>query len=179
MLDFVVIAAALITIMTYSWSIKAHFKSTRMPEGAWLISVLVIASGLVLGALVYVLEQPTVTQYCGLVIMIAAYCLFWRTIAETRAVALLAAFDEKLPASLVMSGPYRLVRHPFYSSYILFWAGFAVAAWSIWAIIPFIGMTVTYWRAARDEEAKFSKTPMAETYARYVSETARFIPGII
>ena len=179
MLDFVVIAAALITIVTYSWSIKAHFKSTRMPEGAWLISVLVIASGLVLGALVYVLEQPTVTQYCGLVIMIAAYSLFWRTIAETRAVALLAAFDEKLPASLVMSGPYRFVRHPFYSSYILFWAGFAVAAWSIWAIIPFIGMTVTYWRAARDEETKFSKTPMAETYARYVRETARFIPGII
>ena len=179
MLDFVVIAAALITIATYSWSIKAHFKSERMPEGAWLISGLVIASGLVLGSLVYLLEQPSIAQLSGLVVIIAAYLLFWRTIAETRAAALLAAFDDKLPGSLVMSGPYRFVRHPFYSSYLLFWAGFALTAWSIWAIIPFIGMTVTYWRAARDEETKFSKTTMAETYASYVRETARFIPGLI
>jgi protein-S-isoprenylcysteine O-methyltransferase Ste14 len=179
MLDILVSALAILTVGTYSWSIKAHFKSKTLPDGAKLISGLVILSGVVLLGLTWALVQPAAAQWAGLALMAAAYALFWRTIAETRAASLLAAFDESVPGSLVTTGPYRFVRHPFYSTYLLFWFGWAVAAWSVWAIIPFIGMAVTYWRAALDEEAKFARTPMAAQYANYMKSTARFVPGIL
>ncbi|MCU0831581.1 MAG: isoprenylcysteine carboxylmethyltransferase family protein [Rhizobiaceae bacterium] len=177
-LDLVIIAASFMTIATYTWSIRAHFRSERMPDGARLISGLVILGGLWLTVLTLTMEQPAGIQLAGLVVILLAYALFWRVIAETRSAALLAAFDEREPGSLVTTGPYRFVRHPFYSSYLLFWGGWALACWSIWAIIPFIGMTFTYWRAALDEEAKFTRTEMADRYRAYMDTTARFIPGV-
>jgi protein-S-isoprenylcysteine O-methyltransferase Ste14 len=179
LLDLLIALAALATILTHAWSIKAHFRSERLPDGARLISGLVILSGVVLSAFTVLLEQPAAAQLAGLALMMAAYGLFWRAIAETRAAALLAAFDEKVPGSLVTTGPYRFVRHPFYVSYMLFWAGWGIACWTLWAIIPLVGMTATYWRAALDEEAKFARTPMAAQYQSYMKTTARFIPGVL
>jgi protein-S-isoprenylcysteine O-methyltransferase Ste14 len=177
-LDVLVSVISVIVILTWIWSIKAHFKSTEMPAGAKLISILVIASGLFLLLLVWRNEQPTGTQLFGIALQILSYILFWSAIGATRNAALLAAFTPLSPHSLVTSGPYRFVRHPFYSSYLLFWVGLTVCTWSVWAIVPLVGMFVTYLQAALDEERKFSKTELATDYSQYMAKTARFVPGI-
>jgi protein-S-isoprenylcysteine O-methyltransferase Ste14 len=177
-LDGIVSVISLVVIGTWTWSIKAHFKSTQMPVGAKLISTLVIASAIFLLFLVWRDDQPLAAKIAGILLQLLSYVLFWFAISATRSAALLAAFTPLVPHSLVTSGPYRFVRHPFYSSYLLFWVGLAICAWSVWALVPLIGMFVTYLRAAMDEERKFSQTALAQDYSQYMAKTARFIPGI-
>jgi protein-S-isoprenylcysteine O-methyltransferase Ste14 len=177
-LDVVVTAISVIVILTWIWSIKAHFKSTEMPAGAKLISGLVIASGLFMLFLVWRNDQPYFAQLAGIVLQILSYALFWSAIGATRNAALLAAFTPLAPHSLVTTGPYKFVRHPFYSSYLLFWVGLTVCTWSVWAFVPLIGMFVTYLQAALDEERKFSQTALAKDYSQYMAKTARFVPGV-
>jgi protein-S-isoprenylcysteine O-methyltransferase Ste14 len=110
--------------------------------------------------------------------LVASFVLFWAAIRESSRARLLAAFDEKLPSSLLTTGPYAYVRHPFYTSYLLLWTGWSVATWSLWAVPPLAIIIMVYWSAARDEERKFAATPMAEDYAEYATRTGRFFPKL-
>ncbi|MEO0546050.1 MAG: isoprenylcysteine carboxylmethyltransferase family protein [Pseudomonadota bacterium] len=148
------------------------------PSGVKVISTLVILSASWLSYLTVSNEQSWLAQAVGFGFLIVSFVLFWITIRETSNARLLAAFDEKLPHGLLKTGPYAYVRHPFYTSYLIQWVGWAIAAWSIWAIVPVVFMFVTYWNAARDEEAKFAKTDMAEEYRAFTETTGRFFPKL-
>ena len=87
--------------------------------------------------------------------------LFWWAIVTSRKARLRFAFAPDDPHSLLTDGPYGYVRHPFYTSYIIFWIGWGIATWSIWAVVPVAGIAILYVFAALDEEKKFSRTPLA------------------
>jgi protein-S-isoprenylcysteine O-methyltransferase Ste14 len=101
---------------------------------------------------------------------------FWALRAHGRR-PLSAAFSPDEPAHLVDWGPYRFIRHPFYSAYLLTWlAGFVATA--RFALIPtIVVMFWIYWRAADLEEKKFAASPLAENYRRYSQLTGRFLPA--
>ena len=80
--------------------------------------------------------------------------------------------------SLVTSGPYRVVRHPFYTSYLIFWVAMTLGAWSVWGIAVLVLLTAMYTVAARTEEAKFAATPMAGEYAEYRKRAGMFWPKL-
>jgi protein-S-isoprenylcysteine O-methyltransferase Ste14 len=121
-------------------------------------------------------EQPAAAQWIGLSWLAISFAVCWATVRESRNAKLLAAFDEKLPHGLLRTGPYAVVRHPFYTSYLIQWIGWAIAAWTIWALVPVVMMVTIYTVAARDEEAKFARTDMADEYAEYMKTTGRFFP---
>lgn len=174
--DSLVTLAAVVTIGTYIWSVRGHFSSPSLPPGAKLLSAVVLLGAAGMIVLVWHVDQPVLAAAAGLALQLASNLLFWSAIGATRSARLLSAFTEDNPHGLVRSGPYRYVRHPFYTSYILFWAGFAVAAWSPWGVVPVIGLSVAYYRAAVEEEQKFSRTAMAADYAAYMQTTGRFFP---
>ncbi|MEM8540060.1 MAG: isoprenylcysteine carboxylmethyltransferase family protein [Pseudomonadota bacterium] len=178
-LDILVTLLAVATIGSYLWSVKFHFESGALEAGAKLISIMVITGAIVFTALTWALAQPPTIQFLGCLLQGLSLVLFWVTIRETRNAQLLAAFTDKNPGSLVTSGPYRFVRHPFYSSYLLFWFGWAVATANIWSLVLFAIMCVIYWRAAEQEEDKFKNTSMAEEYASFKAGRKRFIPFIL
>lgn len=178
-LDILVTLLALATIGSYLWSVKFHFESGALETGAKLISIMVTTGAITFTVLTWVLAQQLAIQLLGLVLQILSLVLFWVTIRETRNADLLAAFTDKNPGSLVTSGPYRYVRHPFYSSYLLFWFGWAVATANLWSLALFAIMYVIYWRAAVQEEEKFANTSMAEEYASFKAGRTRFIPFIL
>ncbi len=177
-LDIFICVLGWVIIACHTWALKHHFNMPVIPNGVRLISTLVIISAAILSFLCFYLEQPTSAQIVGLIFLSFSFVLFWVTIRESSKAKLLAAFDEKLPHGLLKTGPYSYVRHPFYTSYLIQWVGWGIAAWTIWAIVPILFMTVTYWVAARDEENKFSKTEMADDYKQYISSTGRFFPKI-
>ncbi len=74
-------------------------------------------------------------------------------------------------------GPYRFVRHPFYCSYLLAWAAGFVATAQTWLLPTVAVMLVIYVRAAKLEEEKFTRSPLAGTYERYRSRTGLFLPN--
>lgn len=178
MLDSAVTLMLLATLGAYVWSARSHFRSDRLEAGAQLIAVMVFVSAAVIAWLIWTREQNLTVQALGLLLQLVAFGVFWWAIAATRKARLLAAFTASDPQSLVTIGPYRHVRHPFYTSYILFWFASALATSVWWALVLPVVMFVIYWRAAAGEEARFADTAMASDYAAFKRGRRRFFPGL-
>jgi protein-S-isoprenylcysteine O-methyltransferase Ste14 len=110
---------------------------------------------------------------------LASLGLFWWAIHTNRAKPLSAVFSPDPPLHLVKRGPYRWIRHPFYTSYLLTWSAGVVATGRVWLICSLVIMTIIYWRAARQEEAKFLRSALASVYAAYRSRTGLFAPSVV
>ena len=107
-----------------------------------------------------------------------ALALFWWAIATHRQNRLSAVFSSDLPTELVDRGPYRYVRHPFYSSYLLTWLAGVPASGMLWLLGTFVVMFAIYLKAARMEEDKFRRSNLAAAYDAYRSQTGQFFPKL-
>ncbi|MBI4922864.1 MAG: isoprenylcysteine carboxylmethyltransferase family protein [Devosia nanyangense] len=175
---------ALVTIVSlaivaqHAWAGKGHFASVTLPRGATLLMVAVVTTSLAYVLLTWRLPAMVPAMIAALVIEFASLVLFWLAIAASRKARLLLAFDANLPHSIVQTGPYRVVRHPFYTSYIVFWIGWAIGTWSLWAVPPLVLMIAIYVLAARGEEAKFAATALAADYQQYRRQAGMFWPRL-
>jgi protein-S-isoprenylcysteine O-methyltransferase Ste14 len=89
-----------------------------------------------------------------------------------------AAFAGYLPVAVVRHGPYRMVRHPIYASYLLATlSGVAIVARAELIVIP-IWMFVLYHIAARREERQILGSPLREAYLEYTSQAGMFFPRL-
>jgi protein-S-isoprenylcysteine O-methyltransferase Ste14 len=175
-LDSLLTVLAVVIIGSHAFVGKGHFNSKSMPPGANLVSAAVLTTLAVFLLLLWTNSAPLPAQIVALVLEGLSLWLFFRTIAASRGQALHFAFDADNPVSLVTSGPYRYVRHPFYTSYLIFWTGFATGTWSLWALPVLILIAILYTVAARGEEAKFAETAMAADYAAYSARAGMFWP---
>jgi protein-S-isoprenylcysteine O-methyltransferase Ste14 len=103
--------------------------------------------------------------------------LYWWAIRTNSAARLSAAFSSDLPGHLVEDGPYRFIRHPFYCSYVLAWSAGTIATARWWLLPTVAVMVIVYWKAAKIEEEKFSRSALAADYQRYRERTARLVPN--
>lgn len=162
----------------YIWSVRNHFVSDKMPPGAWIISLSVSASTILMLVLTWAMPQPLFAHIAGLAIQLCSLWLFYAAIKASRKARLRFVFDPEHPHSLVNEGPYRFVRHPFYVSYSIFWFGWAVATWSVWAIPSVIILLWLYISAARMEERNFAASSLSADYAEYSRRTGFFLPRL-
>ena len=175
-LDLVVSVVGLAVFAQHVWALRGHFASTSMAGGARVISVGALGSCAIMLILVWSGAQPLWAQIAGILIMPASLILFWQAVSASKAAQLRYAFDSDLPRQLVTEGPYRSIRHPFYTSYLMFWAGWAVAAWSVWALVPVVVMAGLYTIAARYEEQLLGQSEMGAAYAEYRKQAGLFWP---
>jgi protein-S-isoprenylcysteine O-methyltransferase Ste14 len=108
----------------------------------------------------------------------AASALFLWAAWTNRTRKLALAFSGAAPEHVQTAGPYRLVRHPFYTSYLLAFLGGAVAAGTPWILPAVLAGAVTYWRAARGEEQAFARSDLAGAYRRYAARVGMFVPRL-
>lgn len=177
-LDILVSVLSVAVIGQYAWSVKAHFHSPSMTAGAAFISFAVIATALFFMAILWLERQPNPAKIAGIFLELSSVALFWWAISASRRARLGYAFTPESPRGLVDQGPYRYLRHPFYTSYIVFWIGWGLATWSPWAIIPVCGLAVMYAMAALDEEKKFASSELAGAYDDYRRNTGFFWPRL-
>jgi protein-S-isoprenylcysteine O-methyltransferase Ste14 len=104
--------------------------------------------------------------------------LFWWTVKTTRQQRLTIAFTPDLPIFIHTKGPYALVRHPFYLSYLIFWIGTALCGKGIFPWTMPIVMAGLYIAAARAEEQKFAISSLNETYKAYREQTGMILPKL-
>lgn len=119
---------------------------------------------------------PPVRAAAALAVLGAALGLFVWAARANRGRKLGLAFAGDAPGHLQTAGPYALVRHPFYASYLLAFAGGAVAAWTPWVLPAVAAGALTYRRAAVAEEAAFLSGDLAEAYRAYARRVGRFVP---
>jgi protein-S-isoprenylcysteine O-methyltransferase Ste14 len=176
--DLLTSAVGVIVVGQYTFVGKAHFASEKMPRGALLISVVVLITTFLFLYLTWTQSAPLWAQAIGLVLQVFSWWMFWQAIKASRNARLRLAFDESGPQQLVTTGPYRYLRHPFYTSYVIFWAGWTLALFQPIALVPFAMLVVIYVTAALGEERWFGTSPMAAEYEAYRRKTGFFWPKV-
>jgi len=175
------ISAALLfaCLASFAWAMEKFFVQ---PAGLTTGMKVIKACGVVFGMLhlAAIVATPGVTAARGVggaVLYLSSLGLFWWAINTSSRQPLSAVFSPDLPAHLVAHGPYRMIRHPFYCSYLLCWLAGWVATGRLWLAPTVAVMLVIYMRAAAEEEKKFTRSPLAEAYRRYRARTGLFIPN--
>ncbi|MCW2879715.1 MAG: putative protein-S-isoprenylcysteine methyltransferase-like protein [Sphaerisporangium sp.] len=109
---------------------------------------------------------------------VASIALIFLTLGTHRIPIALWHQEDDAPRNIVTYGAYRLIRHPFYSSFLL---GFAAAciAFPHWltflmALYTVVQLNLT---AAR-EERRLSASEFGAEYREYVMGTGRFVPRL-
>ena len=157
---------------------RGHFASVKVPLGMKLVSALSL-----LGFITYLHEigqaaDPNWRLVVAFCLQILAGGLFVWACAATRAYRPEMAFSDARPTTLFSAGPYRIVRHPFYSSYILFWLACSLATTSIAVSVVTFILIVAYTAAALQEQNFFLNSVLRPQYEAYQKRTGLFWPRL-
>lgn len=176
LLPILVAALGAACFACFTWGTLRHFvRRHREWSGTSVISLLsLLGFGLFLWQ---VLLRPLSSTWIVACVLFAVSLGLWSwALATTRTTPPTLAFTGDEPHSMMDGGPYQWVRHPFYTAYLLFWTGTAVATQGVlgWAAVLILG--AVYFVAARHEEGKFARSALAGRYAAYTARTGMFLP---
>ena len=124
------------------------------------------------------IPHPTTTTFAwlgGALVIIGAVLGMWslRSLGES-----LTPYPQpRSRATLVEHGPYRVVRHPIYSSILISLLGVSVAG-SLWALLP-LAVLVVWWLGKASVEERFlrERYPGYQDYCLRVRH--RLIPWVL
>jgi protein-S-isoprenylcysteine O-methyltransferase Ste14 len=153
-----------------------HFGSGAK-SGTNLVS---IASLLGFAAVTYsIWTQADVQPWAVLGVVLQAFSVFvfgW-CIGTSGRRNLSLAGGESRSTRLLVEGPYAVVRHPFYTSYIIFWLGGVAVAFSPFTVASALLMIAIYSRVARREDEVLAQR-FAGEFAQWHDHTGAFIPKL-
>lgn len=173
------LAAALVAVAAaFLAGVRVAFER---PKGRHRYLASRVAGGVLVAELAAIAAAPVPPGRGGLALALlaGALALFGWAAWTNRARKLALAFGGAVPGHLQTRGPYALVRHPFYASYLLAFAAGALAAWTAWLAPALAAGVLTYWRAARQEERAFEGTALADAYRAYARRVGMFLPRIV
>jgi protein-S-isoprenylcysteine O-methyltransferase Ste14 len=165
-------AAAVLTSLaafaSFGWGVVRFFRKPSGPSARALA-----VAGLGLGFSVWnVVALAHSSAAPGLIAAgtaghVLATLLFWSAIRACQGTPLTAIFEADVPVRVVSGGPYRWMRHPFYTSYTLFWFSGWIASGSAVSLAGALAMLAFYVQGAREEERKFAASSLKAQYDAY------------
>jgi len=174
------VALSVICWTSFAMAIMWHF--VRPAEASWLMRS-VASLGTLFGLLqvAAIIGTPAISVTFWIVAVLlygSALSLFWWTLVTTHGHGFFLAFSPFPPTILLAEGPYRWVRHPFYTSYVLYWMAGVSATASWWISFSVLVMGALYWRAAVQEETEFLQGNQSKAYRKYMVSVGRFFPTL-
>jgi len=166
---------------SFAWAIAAHFRRSALPNRKMrLLTLLGMAAFALQLSAVWLESVAALRVALGLALLVSSLVLFWWAVGETRRVRLPVAFDASHSSKVVATGPYSLVRHPFYLSYSIAWLGGAVGTSAWWAWIVPMGFIPVYLGLAMSEERalRHLPAPHGAEYERYRDRTGMIFPRL-
>jgi protein-S-isoprenylcysteine O-methyltransferase Ste14 len=122
---------------------------------------------------------PGIIQSLAIMLFIYASVLFVWTWRSNRNQSFDFAFSQRPPSFISKAGPYRWIRHPFYSSYCAFWLGSILATKNIFVLGSGCLLIALYVTAARREERIFRGSSLSMEYEEYAKRTGMLFPKIV
>jgi protein-S-isoprenylcysteine O-methyltransferase Ste14 len=124
--------------------------------------------------------DPLANFYGILLATVQVFCLisFWINFEPVRSHDLTYAFSKNIPSSLLTSGYYKWIRHPYYMIYMLCYISLAIVINNVWLAVLLAVIMGIYWDAAKYEEAKFESSELRDAYSSYRLKTGMFFPNI-
>lgn len=174
--QMLVLTPGLICFLAFSWGTLRHFRSPGpVPFGMRLIEAVSLVTVTAFVWSVLASPMPDVWPAAP-VLSMGSLALFIWSVKATNNTGFALAFAEAQPSKLVVSGPFRYLRYPFYTSYLIFWLANFVATSSSICAVGLLILLVCYVTAAREEEGSISRGRLAVEYANYASDTGMFLP---
>ena len=156
--------------LCYAVALFCYFSSDG--KISWQLKTISILSALnfiIFVFFVFTRAMDTLVAVLGIGIQMSSASLFAWAIKTTYRRRLSIAYNPE-------SGPFRLVRHLFYTSYLLFWLSLVVMQPSIVSASVAFALFGFYLNAAKFEEAKFARSALASAYNGYAAQTGMFVP---
>lgn len=174
-LHLMMTAAAAAAFASFAWGMRWHFRSpgglspaARRTAALGALSTAVHGYGLA--------AHDEGWPIVGLILYGGSAGLFWWAVAVSRE-RLRACFCGGGETEVILAGPYRWIRHPFYTAYGLAWLAGVVSTWWWPALMLAAAMCRIYWQAARGEEAALEQGPAGARYQEYQRKAGRFWPA--
>ncbi|MFT6825194.1 MAG: protein-S-isoprenylcysteine O-methyltransferase Ste14 [Pseudohongiellaceae bacterium] len=123
----------------------------------------------------YTPDIPILASSVWLAALLFSISLFWWAISTARKLDF--AFSKNV-GDLLTSGPYAVVRHPFYASYILLWASTTILFNSVFLWFTLLYLVTFYFMSARDEEQVILSSEHSKEYFEYRQRVGMFLPRI-
>lgn len=177
---YVVIVSLVFNYGCWIWGLRRFFRvnAAGMPTRMKVLQLMASIAMIVNITVVWRAELSTMCATGGIGLAMVSALLFFSAISANRARPLAVAFTEHAPQHLNKNGPYRVIRHPFYTSYTIGWLAGAVAAQS-WVLGVIVVILFYFYRdAASLEEKQFKQSSLAQEHLKYQSETGMFFPRL-
>jgi protein-S-isoprenylcysteine O-methyltransferase Ste14 len=175
------VSAAYLTWIPFAVCMRYYFRRYRTANRAkdWLVRCGGVCS-LAQMALLPLCDLPAPPLvYVGVAGFVLASGLFWWALATHGRRRPNFAFVPAVPEAFTASGPYRLVRHPIYTAYLLGWLGGTLACGQFWLLALVALMGVFFYRAARQEEVLMLASSLGPQYRAYCRRTGMFLPKVL
>ncbi|EGJ31705.1 MULTISPECIES: isoprenylcysteine carboxylmethyltransferase family protein [Moorena] len=167
-------------LISFSWAGLALFtRPNGIPNGVRILSVLwTLLIVLQVSTIVLTEETNLILSLMGLSIYISSLVLFWWTVKTTKDKPLSLCYSDDLPNHIFTTGPYKFIRNPFYTSYLLCVLAGVFVTNQLWLLITVVVIFLPYYQVARQEEAKFLASSFAADYKVYKENTGMFLPKL-
>lgn len=157
-----------------------HHFDKRSPRKPLLLALLILSIAAAVATIITVGRSsriPELRSLSAAAFGLLAALLFQSALRATRNRSLSLAFSRATPPTLVITGPYRHVRHPLYSAYILFWCSCALLAGTVVVALLVAAIAALYVVAARMEEMDIMRSKLAPEYSSYRAATGMLLPN--
>lgn len=148
----------------------------RYPLELWLVLIIGVVSMLAEIGGVALWPAAGLRAYVGIALFLLALgLLFWAWwYLSGQNITRIYCLDS--PQTLITTGPFRLMRHPCYTAYIIGYIAAPVASGCPWLWLVLAANVALYIHAAMFEEKKFASSELAAEYATYRARTGMFLP---
>jgi protein-S-isoprenylcysteine O-methyltransferase Ste14 len=174
------VAMTLLSASTYLYFAGAAKFSFVCIRFGWALCALTVSAAVAATLEVWSITAASppdvISALGGLTGFAAAAALFTWATHTTKARPLSFAFSTDPPTRLITRGPYARIRHPCYTAYLSSYVAGLIVTHDRRLVLVVLLMAIFYIAAAEQEEAKFSRGPLATQYALYMSYTGRFAP---
>lgn len=169
----------LLIVASLVWARLRFFrvnKGTSLPaalvyDGAVTVQILV--------TLYYMISSPQISPllfYVSAASYLGSLLLFWWSIRTAKSLDF--AFSDSV-GRIITSGPFRIVRHPFYVSYIVVWLTSSLLFNSPMLWITLLCLMTFYFLSASKEERVILESSYSGQYSQYIEDVGMFLPRIM
>jgi protein-S-isoprenylcysteine O-methyltransferase Ste14 len=144
-------------------------------SGTWLVSTSSVLGFILAIYAIWSIDNIHAWAVLGVALQSASLFLFGWSIGTSGKRNLGLALNDNSSKRLITEGPYKWVRHPFYTSYILFWVANIAIASSLFTLFPAIFLISIYLHASRSEDRVLAKL-FADEYPTWHKRTGAFFP---
>lgn len=167
-MEYVTNSLFIMLVASYSWATVKFFRGGEAKiKGLYLIlssSMLASYAPAVIGK-----EAELRVAMASFLLFSTSLALFWWAVITARQLP----YAASAPDNFITTGPWKFIRHPFYSSYLLCWIGILARNTNlIWNVPIFCSLMAFYFFVSKKEEAYLIETYPG--YNNYKKQVGRF-----